>query len=63
MQRIEVGTAYSTQAPADDIQKVLMSVLETFEESCGLKIARGKPPRCAQGMEWENKLKGTSSMN
>jgi hypothetical protein len=40
MQRIEVGTTYAPQAPIDDIQKVLMSVLETFEESSGIKITR-----------------------
>jgi hypothetical protein len=38
MQRVEVGTSYASQADPNDIQKVLTSVLLTFEESPGLRI-------------------------
>jgi hypothetical protein len=40
MQRVEVGTSYASQADPNDIQKVLTSVLLTFEESTGLRIDR-----------------------
>jgi hypothetical protein len=40
MERIEVEVNYAAHAPIDDISKVLTSVLESFEESCGLRINR-----------------------
>jgi hypothetical protein len=38
MERVEVGTSYAPQADLSAIQKILTSVLLTFEESTGLAI-------------------------